>query len=210
MNTVPIFVFGAGGHGRVVAEIVLACGWTVHGFLDDAAEKHAATILGLPMCGADEWLRSGARGRIALGIGDNRAREAIAERIRSAGASLISAVHPTAVVSPSAKLGEGVVVMAGAVLNAACWIGDGAIINTGAVIEHDVRVGNYAHVSSNCTTGGGAQIGDRALIGLAASVLPSKRVGSDSVVGAGAVVTRDIGDGEVAYGIPARIQHRHP
>jgi sugar O-acyltransferase (sialic acid O-acetyltransferase NeuD family) len=209
MNTAPIFVFGAGGHGRVVAEIMLACGWNLQGFLDDAAEEHASTMFGLPVRNADHGLKSGPRGRVALGIGDNGAREAIAERVRNAGGSLISAVHPSAIISPSANLAEGVVVMAGAVLNAECRIFEGAIINTGAVIEHDVQVGRYAHVSSNCTTGGGAQIGDRALVGLGAVVLPGKRIGSDSLIGAGAVVTSDIGDGEVAYGVPARVQRRN-
>jgi sugar O-acyltransferase (sialic acid O-acetyltransferase NeuD family) len=204
MNPLRVVVFGAGGHGRVVADIVRACGWKLEGFLDDDAAK-GAIVSGSPVFVADEWLGSGADCRVALGIGDNRARDAVAKRIRKTGATLVSAIHPSVVISASAQIGEGVVIMPGAVLNSGCRVGEGAIINSGAVVEHDVQIGRFAHVSSNSTAGGGAQIGNYSLIGLAATVLPGRRVGSDCVVGAGAVVADEVQDGQVAYGVPARV-----
>jgi sugar O-acyltransferase (sialic acid O-acetyltransferase NeuD family) len=207
MKDVPVLVFGAGGHGRVVADIVRASGWKLEGFLDDDANKSSTTISGLPIFAADEWLRSGTLCRIILGIGDNRARETVAQRVRRAGMTVASAIHPSAVVSAHAHIGEGAVVMPAAVLNTQCRVGEGAIINTAAVVEHDVEIGRFAHMSSNCTAGGGARIGDRTLIGMAATVLPGKRVGCNCIVGAGAVVTRDIDDFQIAYGVPAKV-HR--
>jgi UDP-N-acetylbacillosamine N-acetyltransferase len=159
----------------------------------------------LPVFAADEWLESGADCRVALGIGDNRAREAVAKRVRKMGATLVSAIHPSAVISASAQIGEGVVIMPGAVLNSGCRVGEGAIINTGAVVEHDVQIGRFAHVSSNSTAGGGAQIGNYSLIGLAATVLPGRRVGNHCIIGAGAVVAEEVQDGQAASGVPARV-----
>jgi sugar O-acyltransferase (sialic acid O-acetyltransferase NeuD family) len=204
MNPLRVVVFGAGGHGRVVADIVRACGWKLEGFLDDDP-KNNVPVLGSPVFVADEWLGSGADCGLALGVGDNRAREAVAKRIRKMGATLVSAIHPSAVISASAQVGEGVVMMPGAVLNSGCRVGEGAIINTGAVVEHDVQVGRYAHVSSNSTAGGGAQIGDYSLIGLAATVLPGRRVGNGCIIGAGALVAEHVQDGQLAYGVPERV-----
>jgi acetyltransferase-like isoleucine patch superfamily enzyme len=96
--------------------------------------------------------------------------------------------------------------MPGVVLNPDAVVGEGAIINTGAIVEHDVAIGHYAHVSPNTVLGGGARIGDLAHIAISATVLPLVRIGSRSVLGAGSVAVRDIPDGVVAFGSPARVQ----
>ena len=201
-------VYGAGGHGKVVAEILAAMGHTVRGFIDDDVELCGKTILGLRVFEAGEWLKANSGSQIALGIGDNYAREKAACSVREYGCALLPALHPAATVSKSAMLRDGVVVMAGAVLNAECRIEPGAIINTGAIVEHDVRISCYAHISPNATLGGGSQIGTHSHIGMSASVLPLKIVGADCIVGAGAVVIDDIPDGQIAYGIPARVQSK--
>lgn len=201
-----VVVYGAGGHGKVVAEVLTASGYAVMGFLDDDPVAIGTTNLEFPVFAVAEWLASHQEAEVALGIGDNHDRERGALRIKESGGSLITAVHPAAVISGTAKLAEGVVVMAGAVLNAECEIGKGAIVNSGAIVEHDVKVGSYAHLSPNCTTGGGAQIGSYTLVGMGASVLPLKKVGTDCTIGAGAVVVNDIPDNCVAFGVPAKIQ----
>jgi sugar O-acyltransferase (sialic acid O-acetyltransferase NeuD family) len=200
-----IGVYGAGGHGRVVADILLAGGHSVEAFLDDSSALTGKCILDIPVSSAAAWLASHVGARVALAIGDNRARERAAMRVRDHRCKLLTAIHPAAIVSTSAKVSHGVAIMALAVLNAGCEIGEGAIINTNAIVEHDVRIGRYAHLSPRCTIGGGAQIGAYAQIGMGAIVLPLKKVGEKTVVGAGAVVIEEIGDSQVASGLSARI-----
>lgn len=201
-----LVVYGAGGHGKVVAEILAAAGHEVHGFIDDNVRLHGSWVLGLPVFPAVDWLDSHAGCSVALGIGDNRARERAAIVARDHGCRLVIAIHPAAIIARSAKIGDGAALMPAAVLNPDCEIGEGAIVNSGAIVEHDVRVGRYAHLSPNSALGGGAQIGDYSQIGMGATVLPLRRIGSNCVIGAGAVVLDDIADNQIAYGVPAKIR----
>ena len=204
--TDEIVVYGAGGHGKVVAEILVTSSRAVTGFIDDSLALSGGKIIGLPVFPADEWLRSHAGASVALGIGDNHARERASCLIQKRSHQLISAIHPAAIVSRSARLGAGVVIMAGAVLNADCELEDGVIVNSGAIVEHDVRIGCYAHLSPGSAVGGAAQIGALSHIGMGAMILPTKRIGESCIIGAGAVVVEDIPDNQVAYGVPARIR----
>ena len=204
--TEEIVVYGAGGHGKAVAEILAASKRIVTGFIEDDLALTDSKIIGFPLCVVDEWLSSHSGASVALGIGDNRARERAGQLILRHSHKLISAVHPAAIVSRSARLGAGVVVIAGAVLNAECELEEGVIVNSGAIVEHDVRIGRYAHLSPGSAVGGAAQIGALSHIGMGAMILPSKRIGENCIIGAGAVVVEDTPDNQVAYGVPARIR----
>src|SRR5947209_15986890 len=107
--SVEIFVYGAGGHGKVIADSLAASGRVVSGFLDDHCS--ADTILGLPVFPASKWFRSHRHAQVALGISDNRAREAAASCITQHGCSLMTVVHPSAILARSARIGDGVVIM---------------------------------------------------------------------------------------------------
>jgi sugar O-acyltransferase (sialic acid O-acetyltransferase NeuD family) len=206
-----IYVYGAGGHGKVVADVLRAARRPLAGFLDDSACRHRASLFGLPVLDAREWIsRIEAYDGIgvALGIGDNRARQEVADLCRCRGFEIVTAVHPSAVLSPAARIGVGTVVMPLAVVNADARLGSGVIINTGAVIEHDCVVGDYAHIAPNTVLGGSARVGSFSLLGLGAAVLPGVSVGSRSIIGAGAVVARDIPDDVAAMGVPARVSKR--
>jgi sugar O-acyltransferase (sialic acid O-acetyltransferase NeuD family) len=212
MGERQITVYGASGHGKVVLDILLASGTaTVAGFVDDDQTRRGKSVMGHPVLGDGAWLAERAREGgigVALGIGNNMVRHGIAEQCRRAGAPLQLAVHPRATVARTARLGDGTVVMAGAVVNPDAVVGDGAILNTCCVVEHDVVVGHFAHVSPNATLGGGVRVGDFSHIGLGASILPGVRVGAHVIVGAGATVTRDLEDAIVAVGVPARVTRR--
>jgi sugar O-acyltransferase (sialic acid O-acetyltransferase NeuD family) len=211
MNVSRIFVYGAGGHGKVIADILLSNddGHFV-GFIDDHKDLKGRTVLDFPVFGDGEWLLDEARiacVAVALGVGENRARQLVAERCLAAGIELVSAIHPRAVISRAANLGAGTAVMAGAVVNPCARVGVGVIVNTGAVVDHDTVIGDFAHVSSNATMGGASQLGPLSQLGLGAVVLPGIRVGARSIVGAGGVVVRDLPNDVVGIGVPARI-HR--
>jgi sugar O-acyltransferase (sialic acid O-acetyltransferase NeuD family) len=204
-----IFVYGAGGHGKVVADI-LACKAESEfaGFVDDREEMWGARVIGLPVFGDGQWLREEAgrsRVAVALGVGNGRARRQIAERCAAWGVGILTLVHARAVVSRSAQLGCGTVVMAGAVVNSDARVGAGAIVNSGAVVEHDVEIGHYAHIAPRAAMGGAARLGEFSHLGMGAVVLERVRVGSHAIVGAGAVVVKNLPDEVVAMGVPARI-----
>jgi len=206
----PAIIYGASGHGKVVADILQVRGIEVEGFVDDDPQK-SGEILGLKILGTAKYLiERAARGpvAVALGIGDNFNRRLIAERCAAANVRLITAVHPSATVARSAKIAPGVVVMAQAVVNADAVIQRGAIINTGAIVEHDCKVGNFAHLSPKVAIGGDVEIADLSWLGIGAAVIPQVKIGTGSIVGAGATVVTDVVDWVVAIGTPARTLRR--
>lgn len=188
-------------------DILLAAGVRAEGFIDDGREV-GSIVLGLPVLGGSALVAEEAKKgeiAIALGIGDNAARQRVFEKCRDAGARLVTAIHPRATIAPSAVIGEGSVVMASAVVNPDAVVGIGAIVNTGAVVEHDCVLGDFAHLSPNSALGGAARVGTLTHVGLCAAVLPLRIVGARSIVGAGAVVAKDLPDDVVAAGVPAKV-----
>jgi len=209
-----VLVWGGGGHGKVVADLIRACDMQVVGFVDRdpakrglAVEPGGARIL-LLQNEFEELLATHGHFAeratcVALGIGDNRVRLQCARALDDC--LMPGLVHPRASVSPCATLGAGSVVFAGAVLNPDARVGDAVIVNTGAVIGHDCTVGHGAHISPNATLTGAASVGRGAWVGAGAVVLPGVRVGDGAIVGAGAVVRRDVPDLTTVVGIPARV-----
>ena len=204
-----VLVYGARGHGKVVADILLASGdHELKGFVDDDESLYGSTVIGFQVIGGAERLKcettSGNIG-VALGVGDNGTRQKLAELCKSLGAEVITAVHPAASISKTAYVKAGTVIMAGAIINPCAQVGFGVIVNSGAVIEHDVLIGDYAHVSPNSVMGGESELGTLSHLGLGAVILPRVVVGSRTVIGAGAVVTREMPDDIIAVGVPARV-----
>ncbi len=201
-----IVVIGAGGHAKVVLEAIRAAGGSdVVGLIDPAPS--AASVLGTPVLGGDEMIpvlrREGVE-QAVVALGSNRLRQRIGEELRAMAYALPSVVHPSALVSPSARIGAGVVVMARAVIGTETGIGDFAIVNTGAVLDHDNLLGVAAHVAPGCALAGVVHVGERSLVGVGSAVRPGIRIGTDVTIGAGSAVVADVPDGARVGGAPAR------
>lgn len=199
-------VIGAGGHAKVVIEAIRASGLgDIYGLIDPAPTTR--TVLGLPVLGGDELLPTlKAQGVTAavIALGNNTVRQRIGLRLRELGFGLPTVVHPSAVISPSAHLGEGVVIMARAVIGTEAEIGDFAIINTSASLDHDNIIGAAAHIAPGCALAGNISVGERTLVGVGSAVRPGVTIGADVVVGAGSAVVNDIPAGAIVVGAPAR------
>jgi UDP-perosamine 4-acetyltransferase len=200
-----VIVLGGGGHSKVVIETMRACGWNPVGVLD--RDPMLRSVLDVPVLGDDSLAEDLHRkGHVCafVAIGENGMRRSLALSMREIGFRLITAIHPSAVVSPSASIGSGVVVMPHATINACARIGDFAIVNTGAIVEHDCVVGEAAHLAPRTVLGGNVHVGEEVLFGIGAAARPQSVIGARSVVGAGAVVIGRIADGDEVVGSPAR------
>lgn len=198
MVPTDIFIYGASGHGKVIADIIRCTGHTFAGWIDD---KPSADTLKW-----DQFCSLYPHGTIALGIGENATRESIAKKVVEAGYSLATLIHPSAIISDSAIIKGGSVIMPLAVVNADALIGEGCIVNSGAIVEHDCILGNYVHISPGAALAGGVQIKNSTHIGMGALILQNITVGSGSVVAAGSVVTKNVSDNVLVAGAPALIK----
>ena len=202
---------GAGGHARVVLEVVLLR--EEHqpvALLDPRAELHGTTVFGVPVTGDDsllpDYLADGVRHVfVGLGgVGDTGPRRRLVEHVTTLGFEAIAAIHPSAVVSAHARLGLGPTVLANAVVNADARLGDHVIVNSGAIVEHDCVVGDHVHVATGARLASGVEVGDGVHIGAGATIRQQIRVGAGAVVGLGAAVVADVPAGAVVVGVPAR------
>ncbi len=201
---------GAGGHARVMIEILAANRDVEIVGLLGVADEVGRTVMGLNVLGGDQMLpnlvASGVSGAF-IGVGsvaDSSLRRLLYQRVMKQKLTLIPVVHPSAIVSPSARLGAGPVVMAGVIVNAGADVGANVILNTGAIVEHDVRIGDHCHIAPGACIGGEVTIGAGTHVGIGAVIRQGLRIGSGVVIGAGAVVVDDVSDGATVAGVPAR------
>jgi sugar O-acyltransferase (sialic acid O-acetyltransferase NeuD family) len=207
MSGRPLYVFGAGGHGKVVAEAARFSDYHLLAFLDDDEERWGVMWDGLPVLGGRSFLASlDQDGLVALGVGDNAMRAEVAEEVLGLGRELATVVHPSAVVASGVALGPGTYVAPLAVVHTDAQVGRGCIVNSGAVVEHDCRLGDWVHVSPGAALGGGVHIGEGAHIALGAIVLPGLALGPWATLGAGAVMVHSMPDHATAVGVPARVR----
>jgi len=205
-----IVIVGAGGHARVIADIVRLAGrYTVVGYLDDlhperrGASWDAGTILGgMEQLGV---LRSSGVNAAFVAVGDCEARLALADRLGAAGFDLPVLMHPSAVRAGDVTMGPGSVLVAGAIVNPGARIGAHVIVNTAASVDHECVIDDGVHIACGARLGGRVHVGRGSWIGLGAVVKERVHIGSGTLVGAGSLVLKDLPDDVVAYGTPARV-----
>ena len=207
MKQNQIWLYGAGGHALVVADVLIAMGQTVRGIFDDdpalSGTREHPILPGLEIGGREQF--ESLDGLLLISVGNNRTRQQLAGDFP---VEFTSAIHPSAQISPSATIGVGSVVFHGAIVQANVRVGRHVIINTAACVDHDCQVGDFAHIAPNVTLCGDVTIGEGALIGAGAVVIPGLRIGAWSIVGAGSVVVRDVPDQATVVGNPAREMQR--
>lgn len=203
-NKKGLFIIGASGHGRVVADIALKMKkWSKIAFLDD--NETLKYTMGIKVVGKTSDAFSYINNDdIFVAIGNNTTRETIQSQLECAGAKIPVLIHPSAVIGQEVELGDGTVIMAGSVINCCSKIGKGCILNTGVTVDHDNEINDYVHISPGSHLAGTVVIGKRSWIGIGTTVSSNISISKDCIVGAGTVVVKDITVIGTYVGIPAR------
>lgn len=185
-----MYLYGASGHARVIIDILKANGVHIYGLIDD--NPNLTELLGFPVYHQKKNLSP-----LIISIGNNGVRKSIAERL---SVEFGIAIHPSAVVSSYASIGEGTVVMQGAIIQSCAKIGKYCIINTGASVDHECIIEDFVHISPHATLCGNVYIGEGSWIGAGSTVIPGVKIGRWFVIGAGTVIAKDIPDGVLMVG----------
>ena len=203
-----LVVFGAGGHAKVVIDIIERQGtYEIAGLLDDDIKHKGERFFGYPVLGTRAELPALISAQLChaiVTIGDNASRAAVAAHLDQHGWRFASAVHPRASMGRGVKIGPGSVVMAGCVVNADAYLGGQVIVNTGATVDHDCRIEDAVHIAPGCHLCGGVSVGQGSLLGAGTTVTRGVRIGCKVIVGAGSTVIRDVVDEARVSGSPAR------
>ena len=206
---------GAGGHARVLLEILASDGrYEIAGLLDPDPALRGKAVAGVSVLGGDELLATLAAsgiGHVFMGLGsaaNTQPRQRLFEQAKSAGLQFVAVIHPGAVLAPSAQTGEGCAVLAGAIVGTGARLADNVIVNTRAVVEHDCRIESHAHIASGAVLAGNVSVGEGAHVGAGSVVRQGLRIGRGAVIGVGAAVVCDVPHDAVYVGVPARLLTR--
>ena len=200
-----LIIIGAGGHGRVIADIAQKLGvYNTIAFLDDGVAKES---MGLPIVGKtvdiEKYIKTTD---VFVAIGNSQVRGEFVERLLSLGANIPTLIHPSAVIGACVDIGVGTAIMAGVVLNPCSKLGKGVILNTCSSIDHDCIIGDYCHIAVGVHVAGTVTLGDKVWLGAGATIKNNVSICADCVIGAGAVVVKDITERGTYIGVPAKMR----
>lgn len=199
-----LIIIGAGGHGRVCADVAMAMNcYDVIAFLDDTAPSptFSYSYLGKTDLLSDLIFEND----IFVAIGNSKIREHFISRLAMLNATIPTLIHPSSVISQSVTIGYGTVIMAGGIINNSTHIGNGVIINTSSSVDHDCIVSDYSHISVGSHLAGTVKIGKHTWIGAGATVINNVSICENCLIGAGAVVVKNINISGTYKGVPAKI-----
>lgn len=204
----PVIIIGAGGHARVLFDCLRLQGVNVLGMLDKAGVENGNSDL--PIIGNDSAISEYPSDTVELvnglgSVGNMNLRTGIFSKFKNLGYCFRNVIHPSAIIAHDCELGEGVQVLAGAMINTGTKIAADTIVNTGAIVDHECIVGSHVHIAPGCTLSGGIHIGDGTHIGTGATIIQGISIGNRALVAAGAVVVKNVPDGEKVMGVPAKI-----
>lgn len=200
------FIFGAGGHGRVIAELLQLNNFNIAAFIDD--NPKTSIVNSLPVVSFKNIEKNDLKLYLIIAIGDNFTRKNASKRLKNN--NYFSCIHKNAIVSITAKIGIGSVVMANAVINSNTNVGKHVIINTSAVVEHDCTIEDFVHISPNSTLLGNVYVGEGTQVCAGVVILPGVKIGKWCIIGAGSIVLKDVPNGSIVVGNPGRIIKENP
>ena len=199
-----LIIIGASGHGKVVADIAMKMNkWKNIAFLDD--NLSLKTIMGIPVIGSSaNVVEHTKHSDFFVAIGNNSTRERIQEGLLAQGTSIVSLVHPSAIIGTDVNVGIGTAIMAGVVINSSSVVGKGCIINSNSGLDHDNHIGDYVHISPRTHLAGTVKVGNGSWLGIGSVVSNNINICSGCKIGAGAVVVKDITESGTYVGVPVR------
>ena len=200
-----LIIIGAGGHGRVIADIAQKLGtYETISFLDDGDAKET---MGLPIVGKTSDIEKYIdTADIFVAIGNNKVRGEFIERLLLMGSNISTLIHPSAVIGACVEIGVGTAVMAGTVINPCVKLGQGVIVNTSSSIDHDCTIGDYCHIAVGVHVAGTVNLGKKVWLGAGATIKNNISICADCIIGAGAVVVKDITESGTYIGVPAKMK----
>jgi len=192
-----MYLYGASGHGKVIAEIAISSNIEIKGFIDKDNTKKKC--LGFSVF--NEIPNNQCE--LIVSIGNNKTRKEVVGKLSEE--QFTKLIHSKATISPSAELKAGTVVMAGATINAETEIGKHCIINTNSSIDHNCIIEDFVHISPNVALAGNVKVGEGTHIGIGACVIQGIKIGKWATIGAGSVIIKDVPDYAVVVGNPAKV-----
>ncbi|HEX2683095.1 MAG TPA: acetyltransferase [Ferruginibacter sp.] len=201
-----MILIGYSGHAFVAYGILLASGNKVSGYCDFEEKLQNPFQLGYYGNETSEKATEALQqSGFFIAIGDNAIRKKIYEQLQLQGLSPANAIHPSAIIDPSATIASNeVMIAAGVVINPLAQVGIGAICNTGCIIEHECVVGDFAHIGPGAVLCGNVKVGNGSFVGANAVIRQGITIGENAMIGAGAVVVKDVADGATVVGVPAK------
>jgi len=208
--TQPVIILGGGGHAKVLISVLQQLSVDIIGIVDADSKKIGSKLLNIAVIGTEDILVKYPPGSVQLvnGLGSIRrpeARKRIFKKFKKTGYEFANVVHQSCVIADDIVFGEGVQIMAGAVLQPGCSIGDNAVVNTNSSIDHDCKIGDHVHVAPGVILSGGVVIGSETHIGAGCVAIQGIEVGSRCLIGAGSLMLQNIPSDVTAYGSPAKV-----